>query len=181
MKNVFSNNSITIRPYRSDDVEPLYEAVRESIDEIAPWLPWCHPAYVREDSKAWVTSREPAWKLEDEYSFVVEDTNTRHFLGGIGINQIDRIHNIGNLGYWVRTSEAGRGIATAATRLAAHFAFEQIRLHRLEILAVVENIGSQRVAEKAGAKREGVLRHRLYINGNICDAVLFSLLPEDLV
>ena len=85
-----------------------------------------------------------------------------------------------NLGYWVRTNSVGRGVATSATRLAARFGFEELGLHRIEIVAAVENIASQRVAEKAGALREGLLRKRLLIRGESQDAVLFSLLPEDL-
>ena len=85
---------------------------------------------------------------------------------------------MGNLGYWVRTSAAGRGAATRATRLAARFGFEQLGLHRIEIVAAIDNIGSQRVAEKAGAVREGVLRKRLLIRGKSQDAVLYSLIRE---
>jgi RimJ/RimL family protein N-acetyltransferase len=62
----------------------------------------------------------------------------------------------------------------------ARFSFEQVGLHRDEILAAVPNVASQRVAEKAGAVREGVLRNRLLIGGESQDAVLFSLIPEDL-
>jgi RimJ/RimL family protein N-acetyltransferase len=85
-----------------------------------------------------------------------------------------------NLGYWVRTSAAGRGVATNATRAAARFGFEQLGLRRIEIVAAVDNIPSQRVAEKAGAVREGILRQRLLIRGKSMDAVLFSLVREDL-
>jgi len=92
---------------------------------------------------------------------------------------LNRVHQMANLGYWVRTSAAGRGVATRAARLVARFGFAQLDLHRIEILAAVDNIGSQKVAEKAGAVREGVLRKRLLINGESQDAVIFSLLPED--
>jgi RimJ/RimL family protein N-acetyltransferase len=67
-----------------------------------------------------------------------------------------------------------------ATRLAARFGFEQLGLQRIEIVAAVGNVPSQRVAEKAGATREGVSRKRLLIHGESLDAVLFSLVPEDL-
>ena len=96
------------------------------------------------------------------------------------MNFINRVHQIGNLGYWVRSTAAGRGVATQAARLMARFAFEQVGLHRVEILAAIPNIASQRVAEKAGAVREGVLRNRLLIRGVSYDAILFSLIPEDL-
>src|SRR5437588_791403 len=49
-----------------------------------------------------------------------------------------------------------------------------------ELVAAVDNVGSQRVAEKAGATREGILRNRLLINGRPHDAVLYSLVRGDL-
>jgi len=96
------------------------------------------------------------------------------------LNFINRVHQFGNLGYWVRTSATGRGVASRASRLVARFAFAELGLHRIEILAAVPNIASQRVAEKIGAVREGVLRKRLLIRGEPQDAVMFSLVREDL-
>jgi ribosomal-protein-serine acetyltransferase len=97
----------------------------------------------------------------------------------VGINFINRVHQVGNLGYWVRTSAVGNGVASTGARLVAQFGFEQLGLHRIEILAAVPNVASQRVAEKVGAVREGVLRKRLFIHGQSRDAVLFSLIYED--
>ncbi|HEX8891487.1 MAG TPA: GNAT family protein, partial [Pyrinomonadaceae bacterium] len=67
----------------------------------------------------------------------------------------------------------------SATRLAARFALEELKLQRVEILAATGNHASQRVAEKAGATREGVLRKRLLVKGQAQDAVLYSLVSED--
>ncbi len=176
----FNEGPLLIRPYREEDATALYEAVRESISEVTPWLPWCHQKYSIEESKEFIGSREIATQGGEWYSFGIFETDGGKFLGGVGINFINRVHQMANLGYWVRTSAAGRGIATAATRMAARFGFEQLGLRRIEIVVVVANVPSQRVAEKAGARREGVLRNRLLINGESLDAVLFSLVPEDL-
>src|SRR2546421_3351699 len=159
-----SDGTISIRPYREEDASALYEAVRESISEVSPWLPWCHQNYSIEESREFIGSREVATQGGEWYSFGIFETAGGRFLGGVGINFINRVHQMANLGYWVRTSAAGRGVATAATRLAARFGFEQLGLHRIEIVAAVDNVGSQRVAEKAGATREGILRKRLLIN-----------------
>jgi RimJ/RimL family protein N-acetyltransferase len=172
--------SLVLRPFRDDDVSRLYEAVRESIAEVSPWLSWCHQDYSIEESREFISSRAQAAASEEWYSFGIFEKDTDRFLGGVGLNFINRVHRIGNLGYWVRTSAAGRGIATKAARLMARFAFEQVGLHRVEILAAIPNLASQRVAEKAGAVREGVLRKRLLIGGEAQDAVLFSLISEDL-
>jgi len=171
---------LLIRPYRAEDASALYEAVRESLSEVSRWLPWCHENYSIEESKEFVGSREKAAYDGEWYSFAVFQREGGKFLGGVGLNFFNRVHQMANLGYWVRTSAAGRGVATNATRAVARFGFEELGLQRIEIVAAVGNLPSQRVAGKAGAVREGVLRKRLLIRGETQDAVLFSLVKEDL-
>jgi ribosomal-protein-serine acetyltransferase len=165
---------VRIRPYRDDDAPRLHEAARESVADVFPWLAWCHPQYALEDAAAWAGSREALARQSLEYHFVIADEQDR-FLGGCGINQINRIHRFGNLGYWVRTSAAGRGVAASAVALCADFAFRHTDLVRLEIVCASGNRRSQRVAEKAGAVREGVLRDRLLLQGTLHDAVMYSI------
>jgi len=171
---------VLLRPFRDDDASGLYEAVRESMAEVSPWLSWCHQDYSIQESRQFISSRAQAADSDEWYSFGVFERGTGKLLGGVGLNFINRVHQIGNLGYWVRTTAAGRGIATQAARLMARFAFEKVGLHRVEIVAAVPNIASQRVAEKTGAVREGILRNRLLIRGVSHDAMLFSLIPSDL-
>jgi RimJ/RimL family protein N-acetyltransferase len=165
----------TIRPYAESDIPLLFEAATESVDTVYRWLPWCHPGYALDEARAWVAEQTVAFEKGEEYDFVIVSPSGR-FAGGCGIDLIDRTNRRANLGYWVRSSEAGRGAATDAARLAARWAFENLELIRIEILAAVGNIQSQRVAEKAGAIREGLLRHRLLLHGVPHDAVLFSIL-----
>jgi ribosomal-protein-serine acetyltransferase len=180
MPDQLTNGLIRLRPFRLEDIEPLFEAATESVAEIHPWMPWCHPEYRREESAAWVESRAGAWERDEEYTFVIADCRTGRFLGSCGLNQIDRLRLRANLGYWVRTSQTGRGIATAATQLLAGFGFEELGLQRIEIIAAVGNHASQRVAAKAGATRECVARNRMRMHDRQCDAVCFSLIPSDL-
>jgi len=175
-----TDESILLRPYVEADAEHLYAAVRESIPEVSRWLAWCHENYSIDESRDFIAARKLASQGDEWYSFAIFEKSSDVFVGGVGLNFINRVHQFGNLGYWVRTSAAGRGIATRATRLAARFGFEQLGLHRIEIVAAIGNLASQRVAEKAGATREGVARKRLLIRDESHDAVIYSLLPEDL-
>lgn len=174
-----SDGQIMIRPLRAEDIPAEYEAVCESIPEVSAWMAWCHPGYTIEETTAFIMSREEAWKNDTDYGFGVFDAETGKFLGGVGLNFINRVHNCANLGYWVRTSCTGRGVASSAARLAARYGLEQLGFQRIEILAAVGNLPSQRAAEKAGAVREAVLRKRLLVNGQPQDAVLYSLVGED--
>jgi RimJ/RimL family protein N-acetyltransferase len=177
----YSDDAILIRPYKSADIDSLFEAGRESINEVYPWLPWCHPEYSRRESREWVRLQPDAWDRGEAYNFAIIARGSGRYIGGCGINLVSRMHRFANLGYWVRTSCAGQGAATAATRLLARFGFEELKLIRIEILAAVGNHASQRVAEKAGAKREGVLRNRLLLHNQAHDAVMFSLVPEEII
>ncbi|MEJ7617137.1 MAG: GNAT family protein [Pyrinomonadaceae bacterium] len=172
---------ISIRPIREDDVQAIFAAVRESLAELSPWMPWCHPHYSIAETIEYVTSRREAWAKEREYAFAIIDEATGRFLGGVGLNQINPMYRIANLGYWVRTSASGRGVATIAARQAAQFGLEAVGLQRIEIVAATGNVASQRVAAKVGAQREGVLRKRLSASGQPVDAVMFSLVSEDLL
>jgi ribosomal-protein-serine acetyltransferase len=163
-----------IRPWTADDAVALFEAARESVAEVHPWLPWCHPGYTLAEAEAWAGSRAAVQASGEEHNFVITGSGGR-FLGGCGLNQINRLHRFANLGYWVRTSAAGQGVATAAVRLLSDLAFRTTDLVRLEIVCAVGNVRSQRVAARAGGHREGVLRDRLVLHGKPVDAVMYSL------
>jgi RimJ/RimL family protein N-acetyltransferase len=181
MMTELSDGKIYIRRYQVEDIPALYEAARESAGEsFTWWMPWCHADYTLEDSSQFVLSRNEAWQKGKEFDFAIFDVETDTFLGAVGLNQFNREHQFANLGYWVRASSMGQGVAPAATLLVARFAFQDLGLSRIEIVIATENIRSRRVAEKAGAKKEGILRRRLIIGDRIHDAVMYSIVAADL-
>ena len=169
------SSALAIRPYTRSDVESLYEAIAESVREISPWLPWCHAGYSMDESRTWIEHCLAAWEQQAEYNFAIVSAAGR-ILGGCGLNQLRKEHRIANLGYWVRTSAAGGGVAPRAVRKLAAFAFRQTELARLEIVVDLNNARSQRVAEKVGALREGICHDRLYAYGASHDAMIYALL-----
>jgi len=163
-----------IRPYQPSDAKQVYEAVRESLADLLPWMPWCHPEYSLEEARQWVGAQEQLVERGAAYEFAILDERGG-YLGGCGVNQVVHAHRFANLGYWVRSSATGRGTAAAAARLVADYAFRQTALVRLEIVCAVDNLRSQRAAEKTGAVREGLLRGRLVLHGTPRDAVMYSI------
>jgi len=172
------NASVVLRPYDLVDVPRLFEAARESVEHIYPWLPWCHAGYTEENAREWIAQQVQSFPQGQEYQFTINAADGR-FLGGCGLNALDPLHRLANLGYWVRASATGRGVATAAVRQLAAWAFAHTELSRLEIVVAATNTASLRVAERAGAVREGLLRQRLHVHGIAHDAVLFSIVRGD--
>ena len=181
MRSEVSNDEVRIRRYCTEDIPHLFEAARESVNEMFPWMSWCHPDYSIAESNAYIVSREAAWNQKSDFDFAILDVKTGRFLGGVGLNQFNRDHSFGNLGYWVRSSSTGRGVASTAARLAAQLGFEDLGVERLEIVVALGNVASEKVAEKMKAKREGVLRNRLLLHDRPHDATMFSLVPADLL
>ena len=86
----------------------------------------------------------------------------------------------GSLGYWIDRSAAGRGVASLAVALVCDHAFGPAGLHRLQADIRPENLPSQRLVERLGFQREGLLRRYLDIDGAWRDHLAFALLAEDL-
>jgi ribosomal-protein-serine acetyltransferase len=168
-------STISLRRYRPDDVDAVFGAVLESLGELALWMPWAHAHYGRGDAAAWVASRPSAWETGEEWSLLIVDAQDR-VLGACGVHRPDRTKQVAEVGYWVRTSATGKGVATTALRRVADWAFRQQGMHRLEVVVVVENVASQRVAERAGAIREGILAERVCLAGQWRDAALWALI-----
>lgn len=167
-------SACTVRLYEPADAEDLRAAAVESAAEVGRWMGWCHPGYSLADARGWIASQEDLVRRGLAYEFAIHDGSGR-YVGGCGVNQVNRALRLANLGYWIRTSETGRGVAAEAVRLVAARVFDETDLIRLEIVCAVGNVRSQRVAEKVGATREGVLRQRLIIPGGPSDAVMYGI------
>jgi RimJ/RimL family protein N-acetyltransferase len=162
------DGEIALRPFTEADVPALAEALR-SDPEIDRWTRIPSP-YSEKDAREFIATTE-------EKAFAIVDRRSGDVVGGIGA----RVHDeaVVEIGYWIRSGARGRGIATRALGLLARWAFEELGAGRVHLTTDPENTASQRVAEKAGFRREGVLRSFHDFKGRRRDAVMYSLLPDD--
>ena len=170
-----NGRNILLRPYVAKDIPLHYEAVTESIQHISQWLDWCHPDYSREESTIWVLSREHNWNNGLEYNFAIIDTVSNKLLGTCTLNNILKKDKVANLGYWTRFSEVSKGICSAAAKLVLQFGVNTLKLNRIEIIAAVPNIASQKVAEHIGGVYEGILKNRITVEDKVYDAKLYAV------
>lgn len=171
--------AVEIRPYQPADAAAVYQAIRESLPELSQWLPDMNASTSLDTVQAYIARREDQANRRLAYDFAIVDREDQGILGGCGLNQINWQHGYANLYYWVRTSQAGQGIAGEAARQLARYGIRTLGLQRIEILVAVENHASLRVVAKLGAAREGLLRNRIYVRGMWHDAYVHSLLAAD--
>ena len=96
--------------------------------------------------------------------------------GSCGLNAINRLDMVCNLGYWVSSQKCRLGAASQAVQLIWQFGIETVGLNRLEIVVADGNVASRGVAEKVGAVYEGLQRDRLRIGEKVLDAHMYACL-----
>jgi ribosomal-protein-serine acetyltransferase len=171
---------LELRPFRRRDVEPLIDAVGESIEELEQWLPWVHRRYGRSDALRFVRDSAAAWVETRAYDFTIRDPDRPdHHIGNISVWPVSQRERSGEVGYWIRTSEAGKGIATEAAARVLMVAFEEMALHRVTLRIAIGNRQSERVAEKLGFTHEGLLRKEVLVAGEWLDHTLWAMLEEE--
>ena len=161
---------VSLRAWRRADAPELVVALR---DPDIPRFTRIPSPYTEADAREFLERRSA-----EETSFAIVEAPDAALLGGIGLRDVGEAR--GELGYWVRAHARGRGVAPRALRLVARWAFEDLRLARLQLLTRTDNSASQRAAERAGFRREGVLRSYMDFGDRRDDGVMFGLLPGDL-
>lgn len=176
---ILTDKSVALRRFHPRDVDALYAATHESLDDLIPWMTWATPHYGRAEVAEYIRVVGETWEAGRYYAFAITDACDGTMLGAASLSHVHPVYNFCNLGYWIRRSRRGNGLASRAARLAAKFGFEKLGLLRVEIVAAVENAASIKVAEKSGAHREGILRQRMTVREQVYDAVMFSFIRAD--
>ena len=152
-----------------------------SREHLVPWEPqWADDELSRVSYKTRLRHYERELREQVGYAFFIFKAVDGQLLGGLTLTNVRRgVTQSCAIGYWTGVSHTSRGYMTRAVKTVRSFAFEGLRLHRVEAACLPSNIASVRVLEKAGFQREGLARKYLLINGTWQDHVLFSSLRDD--
>jgi RimJ/RimL family protein N-acetyltransferase len=154
---------VVLRPLTADLVPAVTSACQDP--EMHRWLSRLPFPYLEEHARSFVQESQAGWANGTGFTFAITDSSSDRFLGVCGLHEVtDLGAEVGaeaEIGYWIVAAERGRGVMTAAARLACGFAFERLGVARLEWRATVGNTGSRRVAERLGFQVEGVRRQGL--------------------
>ncbi len=113
------------------------------------------------------------------YTFCIELSDTNQFIGLIALNLGKPNYHSAEVWFKTHADHWGKGYTTEALKKLLHFAFNELKLHRIEAGCAVDNIASAKVLEKAGMKREGRKRKVLPIRGEWKDNFFYAILEED--
>jgi ribosomal-protein-serine acetyltransferase len=165
---------VVLRHYEMDDLGALWGAIEAERARLGEWMPFVRDTKTIDDERAWLGSvtAEPRglgggslWRGAE-------------LVGGVGLFP-DTFGIAAEIGYWIRSSEEGRGHITRACRALIDIGFHELDLHRIVIRAGVENARSRAVPERLGFMYEGVAREEGRGSGGFYDLAVYGLLDRE--
>ncbi|MGH2756750.1 MAG: GNAT family N-acetyltransferase [Actinomycetota bacterium] len=172
-----SDDSIVLRGLHDRDAEAIFRACHDD-PVILRWTMRPLP-FTRDSATEWIQERHEHRRAGKQLPFAIAHPDSNDLIGAIWLGRFDREAQRAEFGYWVTARERGKGVASRAVALVAEWALKERGLVRVQILAPLENPASQRVAEKAGFTKEGLLRSYRRIEGHHTDLIMYSLLRPD--
>lgn len=143
---------LMLRPIESDDSDMIYNAVRESLSELEPWLPWATSSFTHQQAEENSRHLHAAYVLRSSMQYLVFKDN--NFVGLIGLFNINWDIPSASIELWCCSSEIKNGYLTEALQALSIFAFDVLKLKRLQFVCDAENEPAIKLAERAEYRLE---------------------------
>lgn len=173
---VLASDRVRLRGHRPDDFEDFYALYSDPrVMRYWSFPAWTERAQAQPRFQSALDGRDADVRL----CWAITAAGDDRLVGGVTLFAIDRAHRRAEIGYSLAAAHWGQGYARAALSLVIGHAFEPLGLHRLEADIDPRNEASCRLVERLGFQREGVLRERWHVAGELCDSALYGLLARE--
>jgi ribosomal-protein-serine acetyltransferase len=149
---LFIDEGLQLKQLDLSQAERLFELTEQDRAYLSQWLPWPEHTKSIEDSREFIETMIAKRASGEEYGYGIQRDGM--LVGHISLMHVKDDH-VAEIGYWIASSAAGKGITTRAAARLSHFSFETLGLERVIIRADPGNIGSNKVAENIGYKFVG--------------------------
>lgn len=174
---------LILREWARKDVHDLVDGLNNLT--VSKWLAVVPFPYTKKDAEMWIrhcSENAKKGKKRNSYHFAIELTSERKVIGGVDLNNINKIHGtaLGG-GIWINIKYHGKGYGTEAFGERIRFAFNTLKLRRLENGFLKGNPTSFKMQKRFGYKLEGMRRKafKCLADGKIKDEYITGLLKEE--
>lgn len=173
---------VVLRTLSEQDYEGWYDVRSRGHDWLLKWEPRsAHSSHLPEDQRSFASRcaiRERERQMGTGFGFGIFVDG--RFVGEITLSSIQRGPlQSAYIGYWIDEAVAGRGLMPEAVLTTLQYAFESLRLHRIEVNIIPRNTPSRRVVEKLGLRFEGIAERYLEIDGAWEDHARYAITAEE--
>lgn len=164
----------TAKPAVGSDAQALSRLIQTNTEHLRTYLPAVTALAAPEVARDHLQELEAAIASGDAHEWHLFDGE--ELCGAIRLNHLEAANRKASIAYYIGIDHQGKGLATAAVRAVLAHCFDRLELHRIEIRCAAGNVSSQRVAERLGFVREGLLRDAEWLNGRFVDHYVYGLL-----
>jgi RimJ/RimL family protein N-acetyltransferase len=177
----FETRRLMLRPHRRGDGPVLHDALVESIDALRRFLwalPWVAEEQTQDSAEIRCRRCEANFLSRTDLAFLAFERTTGRLVGSVGLHRTDWDLPKTEVGYWTRTSEAGKGYAAEGAQALVTWALDRLGAQRVELVAEDRNVASRKVAERCGFALEGVLHNVVRgPDGRLRNNCIYARLP----
>lgn len=171
------HDGITLRTFREDEAEAVYEVVDRNRDHLQTFMHWMTAEYSLESAREFIA--RGISRTDDGQGFGYGIFRHDRLIGSIGFVHFDWNARKTEIGYWIDKAEEGKGIVSEACRVLINYAFVELGMNRIEIRCSTENRRSAAIPERFGFQKEGILRESEMRNGKLHDFAIYGLLSDE--
>lgn len=169
------DSEITLKEIDLEDVKPIFNTIDTEREYLAEWLPFVELTQDISFTRKFVENYLDA-EIKDLTCTIFYN---QKFVGLIGLKDTDFDNMKTEIGYWLSESYQHKGIITRSCQKLIEYAFDELKMNRIQLKAATGNLKSQAVARRLGFTREGIEREGELHNRGFVNLTVFSLLKRD--
>ncbi|CAN5537153.1 GNAT family protein [soil metagenome] len=171
------SDEIQLRPVSDENAAEIFATVKENFEHLRPFLHWVTSDYSFESVKQFIVESQKASAEKERQNFGI--FFNRKFVGAVGFVHFNWNSKNTEIGYWIDKDFEGNGIITKSCQALIKYAFEELKMNRIEIHCAAENVKSRAVPERLDFKQEGMLRQSEWRHTRFYDMAIYGLLKTD--
>lgn len=176
IEKTWEKDGFTLRLAKAEDANEYYEQNFNPLDKEVARLTGCKEVFEKDEV---VNFFLKCMEDDERYDFLIISPDGR-IIGESVINEIDWETRCANFRIGIfHSNERGKGIGSWAVRMTRDFAFEHLKLHRLELDVFSFNPRAEKAYLSAGFRREGVLRDAIWTGTEYADDILMAILEDE--
>lgn len=171
------NESLILRQLQPEHAPALYQQMDTSRKSLRRFLPWVDYNTHSDHTLRFIEMM--LRKTEEQEAIALGIWHQDQLGGVVDLHNWDHQLEKAEIGYWLGEKFRGKGIAVNACKALISFAFESLRLNKLEIRFALQNERSAQIPIRLGFAKEGILRHSAKLHGQYVDTVVMGILKQD--